>query len=146
MRSGMGKMQWRVLLRWRTWMSAWYMRATSATTDVSTRQAPSGVSASLDTWCKRMVSLVRKVKLRPPIFFVTQCYSRHFQWCTGSRKATLCAFCALKYDLLAPFLSGRHHLLQFVNTFTVYYFPGPFDFLPVCKSWYCLIIVILIAQ
>lgn len=62
-------MRWRVLLKWRTWMSAWYMRATSATTDVSTRQALSGVSASLDTCCKRTLSLVRKVKWRPPILF-----------------------------------------------------------------------------
>lgn len=85
----MGRMQWRVLLRWRTWMSAWCMRSTSATTDVSTHQALSGVSASLDTCCKRTLSLVHKVKEGPPVLF---CHStsRHFQWCNGNRKATLC--------------------------------------------------------
>lgn len=64
-RSGTGRTQW----RWRTWMSAWYMRATSATTDVSTRQALTGVSASLDMCCKRTLSLVHKVQWRPPILF-----------------------------------------------------------------------------
>lgn len=62
-------MPWRVLLRWRTWMSAWYLRTASATTNVSTRQALSDVSASLDTCCRRTLSLVHKVKWRPPILF-----------------------------------------------------------------------------
>lgn len=63
---------------------------------------------------------------------ITQC-QQTFSVMLVHSKATLCAICSLKYDLQSAFLSRRAHLLSFVYAFTVYYFPGVFEFLPVCK-------------
>lgn len=72
------------------------------------------------------------------------CHRAQCQWCSSCRKAALLAVCCLECDLECAFLSRRPHLLWFVYTFTVYYFPGLFEFLPVCQRRCCLIIVILI--
>lgn len=54
--------------------------------------------------------------------------------------------CWSGFDLESAFLSGRPRFMRFVDIFTMYryYFPGLFEFLPVCKLRCCLIIVILI--
>lgn len=50
-------------------------------------------------------------KVRTTNLVLSHSASRHFQRCTGNRKATLCASCSLKCDLQSAFLSGRPHLL-----------------------------------
>lgn len=126
-RSRMEEMWWRAPLMVGTWTSAWFMKATSATTDVSTRPALSGASASLDTCCRRMLSLVCQVTGKTTNHVLSPCTVSVMQWLQGG--PVLGAICCLECDLEPAFLSGGPHLLWFVYTFTVYYFPTLSSFL-----------------
>lgn len=129
-RTAMGKTAWKALLRLRTWMSVWYTRAASATTDASTRRALIGASASRGTCCKRTPSRVYKVKTKKhQSYFVTMTFPE------THRKAVSSLMCNLQPTDVKK--------TPFVYTFTLYYFPVPFEFLPFCKAWYSLIIIIL---
>lgn len=93
-RSGMVRMPLRDPSR--TWMSAWYMRATSATSDASTRPALTAASATPATCCRRTLSLVRKVKRRPQVVVCLW----HFPVVqTRKAGAAFCVIYSLKWDL-----------------------------------------------